>query len=881
MPKRILFVLSSTILAVALLGGVLVGATAASKSATPSFNVDSTLDEVDANPGDGVCLTAGGVCTLRAAVMESNALPGADTILIPAGQYDRTIDGVGENGAATGDLDVTDSLTILGADAGTTIIDASQMDRVFEITATTPVTVLIAEVTIQGGLLTFGSDGGGGMRVDVNGRLILSNTVIQNNDGRSMGGGVENFGGLIVYNSVISNNILSSPSGDGGGISTDGLGVTQLISSTIVGNSSRNGAGASIWFDAIMTVTDSVFIANIGTGLEVLGEAAVFDSELTNHLSHPSGFDVPIVNVENQGQIYMEGSTIGFGDEIGFYNEGISVISNSLIIDNSGAGIFNGEYLEVWNSTVVSNTGSGIYGGAGSGGGDTYVYSSLIRGNDTSEQLGTISSGGGIYNGSNNRLRVISSTIQGNLAIGGLGGGIYAKGPITVTGSLIEGNQAGMAGGGLYLADLGSTLNHPALLENSLIQNNQAGSTGGGIHSRWFRTLAISGSTFYNNSAGSNGGGLYLDKAVTVDNTTISQNTSNGKGGGLYQYEFGTDVVDLLNVTIYQNNASDGFDLSGIILSATNSIVAGMVGNNCEGTITSLGYNLDSGDSCGFNQSSDITNMNPLLGPLEDNGGPTLTHALLPGSPAIDGGSNLPCPAIDQRGFPRPIDGDGDGSTFCDIGALELEFSDFNLTKSAPAMAAAGDYITYTLTVVNNLAFSVTNVVLTDTIPNNAFYVSGGTQISSVVSWTVPELMGGMSFSRSFVVTATETITNNDYRVSAAGGFSTTSGVPVVTVVGVPISGLSAMNDSPTDSGSPTNFLATVTSGSGVSYIWGFGDGNGGSGPSPAHTYAQAGNYTAVVTASNVLGSVTATTLVTIEQNSWMIFTPAVFKVDN
>src|SRR5438445_11883528 len=102
---------------------------AASLGRGATFMVDDFTDAVDMTPADNMCLTAGGKCTLRAAVQQANALAGADTIMLPAGTYTLTISGLCEDGAATGDLDITDDLTITGAGAATTIIDAGGIDR--------------------------------------------------------------------------------------------------------------------------------------------------------------------------------------------------------------------------------------------------------------------------------------------------------------------------------------------------------------------------------------------------------------------------------------------------------------------------------------------------------------------------------------------------------------------------------------------------------------------------------------------------------------------------------------------------------------------------------------------------------------------------------
>src|SRR5262249_52447668 len=114
-------------------------------------------------------------------------------------------------------------------------------------------------------------------------------------------------------------------------------------------------------------------------------------------------------------------------------------------------------------------------------------------------------------------------------------------------------------------------------------------------------------------------------------------------------------------------------------LTFKNTIIANNVGTpgaNCQivlGTFTSHGQNLESADTCSLNPGIDLVNTDPMLGPLQFNGGPTLTHALLPGSPAIDAGDNTECPATDQRGVSRPLDAVTAGVAVCDIGAFEVD----------------------------------------------------------------------------------------------------------------------------------------------------------------------------------------------------------------
>mgnify|MGYP001107557679 CR=1 FL=1 len=183
-------------------------------------------------------------------------------------------------------------------------------------------------------------------------------------------------------------------------------------------------------------------------------------------------------------------------------------------------------------------------------------------------------------------------------------------------------------------------------------------------------SLIVYNSLFFNNTASNPdgidyGGGLFNDNTATLLNVTFSQNSAEW-GGGIFH---NGDEANLYNVTFTDNSTAIHTAFS---LRIKNSIVSNSTaGVNCngDGIITSLGHNIDSGTSCNF----DIEGINPLLGTLADNLGPIYTHALLPGSPAIDSGDNTDCPATDQRGAIRPADGNGDTLRVCDIGAYEYQ----------------------------------------------------------------------------------------------------------------------------------------------------------------------------------------------------------------
>ncbi|MCP4248991.1 MAG: CSLREA domain-containing protein, partial [bacterium] len=141
-----------------------------------TFVVTRTNDRVDAAPGDGVCATLGGHCTLRAAIMEANALAGEDTIEVPAGVYLLSLVGDAEDAAMTGDLDITDPLRILGAGLDDTVINGIGADRVFHLMGPT---VDIFDLTIRGGARPAGN--GGGIQDSGPGSLNLTRVRLTDN----------------------------------------------------------------------------------------------------------------------------------------------------------------------------------------------------------------------------------------------------------------------------------------------------------------------------------------------------------------------------------------------------------------------------------------------------------------------------------------------------------------------------------------------------------------------------------------------------------------------------------------------------------------------------------------------------------------------------
>ena len=314
-------------------------------------------------------------------------------------------------------------------------------------------------------------------------------------------------------------------------------------------------------------------------------------------------------------------------------------------------------------------------------------------------------------------LTISGLTIRNGEAGAGAGGGILntGSGVLTITNSVITANRA-QRGGGVF-NNPGGTLH----VTNSTFSANFTrlvdvglDASGAGIYNAApGGVVSISNSTFSSNLVHDHGSGLYNDATATVANSTFS--LGQAKTAAIYN---NSGSLQLNNVTITLNSGqkdATGLLSAGGSVSLANSIIAenhtvGGGNNNslpdCGGTLTLGGHNLiGNATGCGISAGtgdllgSNVAPINPKLGPLTINGGPTLTHTLLAGSPAIDAGSpaapgsgGSACEATDQRGDVRPFL--GATSLTCDIGAVELGASGLLASNSSPTLL--GQVTTFT-----------------------------------------------------------------------------------------------------------------------------------------------------------------------------------------
>jgi hypothetical protein len=576
---------------------------------------------------------------LRGAIIASNADGGANPVVInlqPGTTYNLTLaNAAQENAAATGDLDITTTahtVTIQGGGSSgpnATIIDAaglnvgSSHDRAFQITGS-GVIVTFQDLVIRNGEAA--DDGTSG---------ASTNPANQNTHG--IGGGILNDGGSVTLTNVLVESCKAQGRGDSAGNPTF---------------EARGGGLASLGATGNVVITNTTFSGNVAQG----GDGPNVNQGLA------SGAE--------GGSVYFEGGTLG--------------IDGSRIENSTASGGTGG-------SDPPPSQGNGGSGGIAQGGGvwvgsgtttinNTTFENTVANGGnsgvgDNSSDPGGEADGGGLY--SLGSVTVSNSTFHLAGANGGNGGNAFA--PDCFAGH--DGGDGGAARGGAILADGGSLI-----VDTSTFANNSAvggnGGDGGQTNPGGFDCgvngaggLAYGGAVTNNNAA-----------TVSIKHSTVSLNNARGGNSGVDQpgvdkplkpvaegtgggIRVGPGSVTVENTIIAGNTAANGTG------DTTN---APTPGPDVDGAVTDNGHNLlgNTTDATGFNSPSDLTGVNPMLAALADNGGPTETMALQPGSPAIDAGTAAGA-MFDQRGRLRTYDDPGvtnaatsDGT---DIGAFEAQ----------------------------------------------------------------------------------------------------------------------------------------------------------------------------------------------------------------
>ncbi|HNR46293.1 MAG TPA: Ig-like domain-containing protein [Anaerolineaceae bacterium] len=444
---------------------------ASTHSKNASFSVNTLEDSHDLNLGNGLCADIAGICSLRAAIEESNTLTGLDTITLPEGTYNLVL----------GQLEVTDDLTINGMEASTTIISGQNLSRVFKIDkpgGTNQISVILNDVTIEAGNT---DDDGGGIWNDE--KLTIQDSYIRNNVATTAGGGIYNFRGqLVMSNGTVAANtieVASYNSGGGGICNIEGnvtLTNTNVINNAGYTDYSAGGGGISNSHGSLTLVSSNVnnntmntdvMMASVkGGGIySFYGNITIIDTNINDNVS--LGSETPAMAFGSGGGMSIyEGETIIndsniIGNESDFGGGGIEnsygaiTILDSKIdsnISSRGGGIAsNGAdvIITIRNSSITNNSSDGTGGGI-----DTY-YGTISLIESTISNNSAATRGSGLLLGDESVLKVSNSTISGN--------GLVIRGNAEISHSTIDnpGNE------GINLEVMGA-----ASLRNTILAAN-------------------------------------------------------------------------------------------------------------------------------------------------------------------------------------------------------------------------------------------------------------------------------------------------------------------------------------------------------------------------------------------------------------------------
>ncbi len=480
-----------------------------------------------------------------------------------------------------------------------------------------------------------------------NSHLTLNNLTIRggNVDNTGSGGGIYVRGGLTLNNVTVTNNVCTNPINGGGGIFVNLNSSVTINNSTISNNTAtgKGGGGISLFAGSSLTINESALSGNTtneeGGAIYAAGVATLNNSTISGNTAGAGG------GLYAKGGLYVYGSIVTGNS---------ATLSNNLQSGGGGIMINGGNLFIRQNSEISSNQTEGSEGG---GGVRVITAASVGLYNSTvSANMATRGYGGGLRISGSDTLDVTDSVVSSNIANGGAGLDINT--PLTtsvyIINSRIRDNTAASFGGGM-LANVASIS-----ILSSAISGNTASVGGGFALTRIEDSAVLMNSTISSNIATSLAAGVFIAGPFTSDNSTFSGNV------GTAVYSRGGRLA-LNNSTVVGATNSSLIFLYGGNMTFKNSIVVNSLGTDCQGDegaqVIANASNIISDGTCG----TGAIPVDPLLLPLANNGGPTLTHALRSNSPPRNLGPASDCPATDQRGVERVFN---DG--FCDIGSFEF-----------------------------------------------------------------------------------------------------------------------------------------------------------------------------------------------------------------